>query len=100
MKTYKLLATLLLSACAFAEDQPKPPKPTLTDRTLATFWRLLAQRNAAKASADKAEEALNAIQADMAKTCGEIHALQLDQTGEPACVEKPKPEAEKPAEKK
>lgn len=87
----RILALSLLSSCILAQ-QSNSTKPTVTAEQRAAFWRAVANINIAKAAMEKSQATLSSLQSDMEKTCGESYTLQLDQSGEPTCVEKPKVE--------
>jgi hypothetical protein len=78
----------LLYVSAFALDAP-----TITVEQRARFWRAQAEYVVASVQAQKAKTLLDAIQAELQKSCG-TDALIVDKSGEPACG--PKPETAKP----
>lgn len=90
----KILTLLVLALSpAFAEDQAKPIKPTISWEQRALFWRSLSEFNVSKTAFDKAQAALLAAQGEMVKVCGADYTVQLDQRGEPSCAANPKPES-------
>jgi len=77
-----LLLCALLIAITHAEN---PAQITVEQR--ARFWRAQAELLSAQNRAERALNALQSIQAEIAKTCGS--AVMLNASGEPACSPMP-----------
>jgi hypothetical protein len=76
----------------------KEAVPALSPDLRAKFWRREAELLAAEKSVDSARLALDAVRAEMIAACGR-QALNLDPSGEPACVPLPPAPAAKEAGK-
>ncbi len=76
---------VLLAASALAQS---PPQITIEQR--AKFLRAQAETLAAISQAQKAQTALDAVRAELVKTCGD-RELTADRDGEPVCQLKPEP---------
>jgi hypothetical protein len=104
MKT--ILIIMALAGLAFAQTAPPATKPPIPAEALATrlaritpitpeqrarFWRAQAEWISASMQAQKAKSAMDSIQAELAKACGD-QQLVAGPDGEPTCSPKATPE--------
>ena len=105
MKRTIALLALLLAIPAFAQQKPAstipptPPSaaakpatpPVIPDALRAQFFKAQSQMIQANAQAQQRQTEFQAAIAELQKTCGDKHTLQLNANGDPECVARPTP---------
>jgi hypothetical protein len=108
MKLYSLLPLIL--ALPLAAQTPKPtstlpptlpsaaakpvPPPVISDRLRADFFKAQSQAMQSSQMAKDSQASLQAIVAELQKTCGDKYTLQLNSGGDPECAARPVPAKE------
>lgn len=83
-------------------DKPADPKaaPVIPDALKYKWAKAQLLLKQANDNLQAAKQEAMAVNVEITQTCGTLHDPQLDQKGDPLCVDKPKPvEPEKPASK-
>ena len=84
--SFDFMHLIMFAALALAAAESPTTKISAEQR--AKFWRAQAEAIAAQAQYQSAKSALDAVQAELQKACGD-GVLALDQAGEPSCKAKP-----------
>ena len=107
MKLYSLLPLIL--ALPLAAQTPKPTTlpptpptvaakpaapPVISDRLRADFFKAQSQAMQSSQMAKDSQASLQAIVAELQKTCGDKYTLQLNSGGDPECAARPVPAKE------
>ena len=107
MKLYSLLPLIL--ALPLVAQTPKPPAlpptpptaaakpvppPVISDRLRADFFKAQSQAMQTSQLAKDSQASLQAIVAELQKTCGDNYTLQLNSGGDPECAARPVPAKE------
>ncbi len=82
----RLVGALVIVLAILAQE--KASAPTISAELRAKFWRAQADNESAQSRAKAALATVQAVIAELQKTCGERHQVALGQDGEPACQEK------------
>jgi hypothetical protein len=76
-----------------AAAKPVPP-PVISDRLRADFFKAQSQAMQSSQLAKDSQASLQAIVAELQKTCGDKYTLQLNSGGDPECAARPVPAKE------